>query len=478
MMDRDVFKSQVLRNFYDISKIPRCSGNEKGVSNYLKDRYRDLGFEIIQDKNYNLLIKKPGTKGFENHEPIAIQSHLDMVCEVSEGLEFDFEKSSINLSIKDGYLITEETTTLGADNGIGMAMMMSLLEDEKAAHPPLELIFTVEEETTFKGAYTLDETQLHSKRIINLDNSEENTIVCGSAGGILVDVYCAIDSIDIDKSLGTYCLKISGMLGGHSGQDVEKGRANAIKILTGSLYKLPSDIIPLFIEAGNNYNAIPRDAKFYFQAQDSAIEGIENAIGEYLEVIGEKYSAEELNIEIVKSDREFKSGFSVDILLKLLNYLMLTPIGINSMDSNITGVVSSSSNLGKIRIVDNYLVMSSEIRGSYDFEIEEMVNKICHITDTLGFSIDTSGYYPPWRFNPNSKLLKTALSAFEKCRLEPRVTALHAGLEAGVLSQKLNTTEIISIGPTIKYLHSPLEMVDIESVDRIYDVLLEILKLV
>lgn len=476
-MDRDFFKSQVLKNFYDISRIPRCSGNEQEISNYLKDRFQNLGFDIIQDKNYNLIIKKTGSKGLENNPSIAIQSHLDMVCEKSEGLNFDFVNSPIHLSIDNGFLNTKESTTLGADNGIGMAMMMTLLEDTAAIHPPLEMIFTVEEETTFKGAYTLDEYNLQSKRIINLDNSEENKIVCGSAGGILVDVYCALDSIDINENFGNYCLKISGMLGGHSGQDVEKGRANAVKALTGALYKLPSDIIPLYIEAGNNYNAIPRDARFYFQAEEGLINNIQDSINSYLEIIREKHAKEEINIEIEKTNRVFETGFSVDILLKLLNYLMLTPIGINSMDSNIPGVVSSSSNLGKIRKEDKFLVLSSEIRGSYDFEIEELVNKICHITDTLGFGIETSGYYPPWRFNPSSKLLETALKAYGKFDLKPEVTALHAGLEAGVLSQKLNTTEIISIGPTIKYLHSPLEIVDIESVDRIYAVLLEILKI-
>lgn len=477
-MDRDFLKSQVLKNFYDISRIPRCSGNEEGISNYLKDRYSKFGFEIIQDENHNLVIKKDGNNGLENKSPIVIQSHLDMVCEMAEGLDFDFENSPINLAIKDGFLSTDELTTLGADNGIGMAMMMSVLEDETAIHPPLEMVFTVEEETTFKGAYTIDESHIQGKRVINLDNSEENTIVCGSAGGILVDVFYALDSTEVKKGLSTYCLKISGMLGGHSGQDVEKGRANAVKVLTGALYRLPSDILPLLIEAGNNYNAIPRDAKFYFQAEEDLIENIRNSTSEYLEMIREKYSKEDIDIKIEKSDRVFENGFSVDTLLKLLNYLMLSPIGINSMDSNLHGVVSSSSNLGKIRMENGYVVLSSEIRGAYDFEIEEIVNRICHITDTLNFGIETSGYYPPWRFNPNSNLLKTALKAYEKFGSKPEITSLHAGLEAGVLSQKLDTTEIISIGPTIKYLHSPLEMVDIESVDRIYAVLLEILKTV
>lgn len=477
-MDRDFLKSQVLKNFYDISRIPRCSGNEEGISNYLKDRYSKFGFEIIQDENHNLVIKKDGNNGLENKSPIVIQSHLDMVCEMAEGLDFDFENSPINLAIKDGFLSTDELTTLGADNGIGMAMMMSVLEDETAIHPPLEMVFTVEEETTFKGAYTIDESHIQGKRVINLDNSEENTIVCGSAGGILVDVFYALDSTEVKKGLSTYCLKISGMLGGHSGQDVEKGRANAVKVLTGALYRLPSDILPLLIEAGNNYNAIPRDAKFYFQAEEDLIENIRNSTSEYLEMIREKYSKEDIDIKIEKSDRVFENGFSVDTLLKLLNYLMLSPIGINSMDSNLHGVVSSSSNLGKIRMENGYVVLSSEIRGAYDFEIEEIVNRICHITDTLKFGIETSGYYPPWRFNPNSNLLKTALKAYEKFGSKPEITSLHAGLEAGVLSQKLDTTEIISIGPTIKYLHSPLEMVDIESVDRIYAVLLEILKTV
>lgn len=477
-MDRDFLKSQVLKNFYDISRIPRCSGNEEGISNYLKDRYSKFGFEIIQDENHNLVIKKDGNNGLENKSPIVIQSHLDMVCEMAEGLDFDFENSPIKLAIKDGFLSTDELTTLGADNGIGMAMMMSVLEDETAIHPPLEMVFTVEEETTFKGAYTIDESHIQGKRVINLDNSEENTIVCGSAGGILVDVFYALDSTEVKKGLSTYCLKISGMLGGHSGQDVEKGRANAVKVLTGALYRLPSDILPLLIEAGNNYNAIPRDAKFYFQAEEDLIENIRNSTSEYLEMIREKYSKEDIDIKIEKSDRVFENGFSVDTLLKLLNYLMLSPIGINSMDSNLHGVVSSSSNLGKIRMENGYVVLSSEIRGAYDFEIEEIVNRICHITDTLNFGIETSGYYPPWRFNPNSNLLKTALKAYEKFGSKPEITSLHAGLEAGVLSQKLDTTEIISIGPTIKYLHSPLEMVDIESVDRIYAVLLEILKTV
>lgn len=477
-MDRDFLKSQVLKNFYDISRIPRCSGNEEGISNYLKDRYSKFGFEIIQDENHNLVIKKDGNNGLENKSPIVIQSHLDMVCEMAEGLDFDFENSPINLAIKDGFLSTDELTTLGADNGIGMAMMMSVLEDETAIHPPLEMVFTVEEETTFKGAYTIDESHIQGKRVINLDNSEENTIVCGSAGGILVDVFYALDSTEVKKGLSTYCLKISGMLGGHSGQDVEKGRANAVKVLTGALYRLPSDILSLLIEAGNNYNAIPRDAKFYFQAEEDLIENIRNSTSEYLEMIREKYSKEDIDIKIEKSDRVFENGFSVDTLLKLLNYLMLSPIGINSMDSNLHGVVSSSSNLGKIRMENGYVVLSSEIRGAYDFEIEEIVNRICHITDTLNFGIETSGYYPPWRFNPNSNLLKTALKAYEKFGSKPEITSLHAGLEAGVLSQKLDTTEIISIGPTIKYLHSPLEMVDIESVDRIYAVLLEILKTV
>ncbi|WP_425538217.1 beta-Ala-His dipeptidase [Microaceticoccus formicicus] len=476
-MDRDFLKSQVLKNFYDISRIPRCSGNEEGISNYLKDRYGKLGFEIIQDKNHNLIIKKDGN-GLENKSPVVIQSHLDMVCEVAEGFDFDFDNYPIKLALKDGFLSTDELTTLGADNGIGVAMMMSILDDETAVHPPLEMVFTVEEETTFKGAYTIDQSHILGKRVINLDNSVENTIVCGSAGGILVDVFCALDSAEVEIDLSTYCLKISGMLGGHSGQDVEKGRANAVKVLTGALYRLPSDILPLSIEAGNNYNAIPRDAKFYFQADDDLIENIRNSSSEYLEIIREKYSKEDIDIKIEKSDRVFENGFSVDTLLKLLNYLMLSPIGINSMDSDLHGVVSSSSNLGKIRMENGYVVLSSEIRGSYDFEIEEIVNRICHITDTLGFGIETSGYYPPWRFNPNSKLLKTALKAYEKFGSKPEITSLHAGLEAGVLSQKLDTTEIISIGPTIKYLHSPLEMVDIESVDRIYAVLLEILKTV
>lgn len=467
--------SDVLKNFYDISKIPRCSGNEKGISDYLFNRFKSQKLDVYQDDNHNLIVKKHGSKGYEESRVTALQAHLDMVCESDESIDFDFENDQIPLKNTDGWINTGNTTSLGADNGIGVAMMMSLLEDESAIHPPLEMIFTTEEETTFAGINSLNEELLTASRIINLDHSSEDSIVCGSAGGVLVDVYCYLDSKDIVSGKKNYELNISGITGGHSGQDIDKGRANAIVVLRKILYNIPSDIIPLSLHAGNNYNAIPRDASFYFAADENTVMHIQSGIDKVVSELGEKYP-EDLKVELKYSDAEFNSGFSVDTLLKVLNYLILTPIGINTMEAKLPGVVSSSSNLGKIRHVDNYLVFSSEIRGAYNFEIEELVNAICHVVDTLGFNINTSGYYPPWTYNAESELLKTAIQAYEEeVGVPPGITALHAGLEAGVLSQKLNTTEIISIGPNIKYLHSPLECVEIDSIEKIYRVLKRLL---
>ena len=471
---------RVMYYFEEITKIPRCSHHEEKISNYLAGVGRSLGLEVIQDEALNIIIKKPGSKGYENSPTVILQGHMDMVCEKTQDSNHDFSKDPIKFHIDGDYIIAEKTT-LGADNGIALAMILAILESKDILHPPLEALITSDEESGMTGASALSTENLKGRILINLDSEEEGTILVSCAGGERNIIAIPIEWKDTIKERESYELIVSGLQGGHSGIDINRGRGNSNKIMGRVLNRLNKELdYDLFhIEGGSKPNAIPRYtrakvaiAKGEFEKAKSIIFDLDKELkNEFL------HSDKDIEIKLNKLKEEEDKAFSENTKSKLITALNLLPNGVQSMSMAIEGLVESSNNLGVIKTLDNQITLESAIRSSVGTLKQFISEQIELLAKVIGGSYERTSSYPAWQYKDNSYIREIIKESYrELYNKEINISAIHAGLECGIFDEKFENIDMVSLGPTMYGVHAPGERLSISSTERTYQLLLQVLE--
>ncbi len=464
---------KVLYFFEELSKIPRGSSNEKEVSDYCRKFAEDRNLEVFQDEVYNIVIKKAGTKGKENNEAVILQGHLDMVCEKNKDTNHDFMKEGIKLKL-EGDFISGTGTTLGADNGVAIAMAMAILDSDDIAHPPLEAVFTTQEETGMDGAFALDTSILKAKKMINLDTDTESIFFTSCAGGNKNQGKLKIDYVNIDKNnYHGYALQVKGLKGGHSGVEIDQEKGNANKIAFRIMKQLfdETDLFIYDVDGGSKDNAIPRECSVNFMIKKGEEKKAEEIVNKLAEIIKNEFRIQDagLNIFMEMADCVDKA-FSKENAKALINTIILLPNGVASMSMNIKGLVETSNNVGVIKIEEGKVVITSATRSSTLSKKEELKDKIKLVYDTFGFESEFYGDYPAWEFKAESALRPLFSEVHEELfGVKPTLSAIHAGLECGLIIGKMPELDIIAVGATIYDAHTPDERVSVSSMERTYN---------
>ncbi|NLW42674.1 MAG: aminoacyl-histidine dipeptidase [Tissierellia bacterium] len=470
-MLKNVDSKRVLDFFREISKIPRCSGNEKEISDYLRNFALELDLEVIQDELLNIVIKKPGSIGYEKSPTVVLQGHMDMVCEKGTNSKHDFSKDPIELIEKEGF-ITGNDTTLGADDGIAVAMGMAILESDNIPHPPLELLITVREETDMSGALGLSSEILDGDMMINIDSEEEGILTVGSAGGVTVYATHMIEKEECDWN--AYNVKFDGLKGGHSGMEIDKNRGNMIKVMNEflSILSNKTKIKVGKFTSGSLDNAIPRSGEINLCVENNDREIFEFAKKELIS----KFKDVDGKITIEVDEINDKEVWSETIFSDITKMISEIPTGVFSF-VNGSNLVESSNNLALIKEKDEEIYLEISIRSSDVAKEKEIVDKCIQILDENNFESKLDSSYPSWEYKAVSPLRDLAQKIYKKMYKEEIETlVVHAGLECGAISSQYPNMDIISIGPNITGAHTPKEKMDLKSVERVYEYVLELLK--
>jgi dipeptidase D len=466
------------KHFDELRKIPRCSKHEEKVREYILEFAKSHNLVANTDEVGNVVVSKPATPGFENKPVLVLQGHLDMVCEKNSDLNFDFSTDPIQLQI-DGEFLTADGTSLGADNGIGVATTLAILEDQQLQHGAIEGLFTIDEETGLTGAFKLDSDFLIGRMMLNLDSEEEGAIYVGCAGGGDTSIKLPIESCEPFENGKWLKIHVTGLRGGHSGIDIPEQRGNAIKIisrlLSNAIGKAQFNIAQIF--GGSKRNAIPREATAIVVVNTDEINDFKTAIQtEESTILAEiKPIDPEFKVEFEDSDPGAKV-FAKNTSDKLLNLINGLPHGVLAMNFDIPDLVETSTNLATIERQEDFIVIGMSTRSSIGSQLEAARGSIRAIATLAGANVIENPPYPGWKPNMDSNILKIAKDVFTvKFGKVPDIKAIHAGLECGIIGEKFAGMDMISIGPDIKYPHSPDEKVHISSVERFYDVVLLIM---
>ncbi|MGE7925446.1 aminoacyl-histidine dipeptidase [Viridibacillus arvi] len=458
---------EVFYYFAEISKIPRGSGNEKAISDYLVRFAEERNLEVVQDSALNVIIKKDATTGYENVPTVIIQGHMDMVCEKNQDTIHDFEKDPLQLRI-EGDMLYATDTTLGADNGIAVAYALALLDAEDIPHPSLEVVITTEEETTMNGALAVDAVHFKGEILINIDSEEDGKLLVSSAGGVHVTQVLPIKWENATEHEVAYSIRIKGLKGGHSGISINKERGNSNKILGRVLHELSTEFQYSIqqINGGLKPNAIPREAVATVFIQQEDVEQIKEKIDKYNDMLKNELQFSDSNVSIVfeKTDISSSNVFAKETKHKAITSLLLIPHGVQGMSMAIEGLVESSTNLGVVTTTDTSITFESEIRSSVKSVKSYMVTQVRRIAEMLECEVLIDSDYPEWPYNPDSKAKKLFEETYkEKYGKEMEVIAVHAGIECGVFIEKIPGIDAISIGPDIFLVHTPDEHISIPS---------------
>ena len=469
------------KNFYSLTQIPRPSGKKEEISKFLADYGRSLGLETVVDEIGNVIIRKPASAGMENHPGVILQGHMDMVPQKNNDTQFDFEKDPIRAYIEDNKeWVTADGTTLGADNGIGVATAMAILADKNVVHPPLEAFFTVDEETGMYGAHALEGGVLQGKILLNLDSETEGELYIGCAGG--VDTTARFDFTPVEVEEGDIALKISlkGLKGGHSGCDIHLQRANANKLLFRFLKVAVADYEARLaeVEGGSLRNAIPREASAVITIPADGKEEMLQLVDEWEDLFIKEYDGIEDDIHFTAEEVACpKTELPEDVQDFLIHAITICPHGVYRMIPEMPDVVETSNNLSAIKMEGNSVVVLCLTRSSVESRKEELKQMIQSTFAMAGAEVEFSGAYPGWKPNLNSRILGVMKDIYtKKFGNEPRIVTIHAGLECGIIGRNYPGMDMISFGPTIEHPHSPDERVNIATVQKYYDFLLETLK--
>jgi dipeptidase D len=467
--------------FYEISQIPRCSREEEKVREYVIEAAKRNNLTYKMDPVGNVVVQKPATPGLEKKPIIVFQGHLDMVCEKNKGTEHDFSKDPIKL-LRDGDWIKADGTTLGSDNGIGVAAALAILEDKEMKHGPLEFLFTIDEETGLTGAQEISKDLLEGRILLNMDSEEDGAVYIGCAGGQDAELFLSIDTEKIPAGFKAVLVKVTGLMGGHSGLNIHEGRGNAIKLLNRFLWKTLPQISGRLasIEGGSKHNAIPREAEaIVFIPQDKLSELKEN-VKRYDQFFKDEYKLSDPNVELSIEESGFtepQEMFSSNLHNRLMNLIFSLPHGVLSMSHAIAGLVETSTNLAVVSRKNGQVGILTSQRSSVGSALSEIHDMVLACGYQAGAEVHAGGGYPAWQPNPDSALLKRTKQVHKELfGKEPEVKAIHAGLECGIIGDKFPGMDMISFGPTIMGAHSPDERIQISTVERFWKLVESLVK--
>ncbi|GGH72774.1 aminoacyl-histidine dipeptidase [Phaeocystidibacter marisrubri] len=471
--------AEVWKQFAALNAVPRPSKKEEQVIAFMMEFGKSLGLETEKDEVGNVLIRKPASAGMEDRRVVVLQSHLDMVCQQNAGTNHDFETEGIDMYV-DGDWVKARGTTLGADNGMGVAAIMALLESKTIQHPPLEAIFTIDEETGMTGAQELRQNWLEGKLLLNLDTEDDDELSIGCAGGVDITATWKYATEAVSKGMAGRVLTVRGLNGGHSGMDIHKGLGNANKILNRVLFRLNevADVRVVSIDGGSLRNAIPREAfaKVAIVGTDEGV--ITTALKSAMDDILPEYKTTDPNLSIEWAEGEASERMMTrEDQVKMMNAIYAVPNGIHRMSPDIEDLVQTSNNLARVEVKEGEGKILCLTRSSVDTEKMDHANGIKAALQLVGADVVFSGSYPGWTPDPSSQILKTMRALYaELYGEEANVLACHAGLECGLLGDRYPGMEMISFGPNIRGAHSPDEKVQISSVQKFWGFLLETLK--
>ena len=471
----------VFSYFEKICSIPHGSGNVQNISNYLVEFAKERNLEYIQDEVYNVIIKKPGPKGYEAKEPGIIQGHMDMVAVKKPECTKDMLTESLDVKT-EGDFVYAEGTSLGGDDGIAVAYALALLDSKDIPHPPLEVVITVDEEVGMDGALFIDLSPLKGKKLLNIDSEKEGELTVSCAGGMRINGSLPVQWESITENMQGKQVTLTGLLGGHSGVEIHKNRGNANVLVGYVLQELSKkvNIKILSLEGGTKDNAIPREAKATILLTENDVSYYEESIKEIEKAIQEKFKETDKGVRIVSKDvsvkpeRKALSQVSASNIIKLLNTV---PNGVQAMSRQLEGLVETSLNLGIIVLKEEEFSATFSLRSSVVSEKEKLRDKVAGILDSLGGSYVFSGDYPAWEYKEDSKLRDTFVEVYEKMYgKKPVVLSIHAGLECGILADKIEDLDSVSFGPDMEDIHTTEEKLSISSTKRVWEFLLELLK--
>lgn len=469
---------KVFAFFEKICSIPHGSGNCAALSAFIADFAKQRGLDFAVDAEQNVLIRKPASPGYEKYETLILQGHLDMVCEKDPELEFDFAKDAIQPYI-DGDDIKARGTSLGGDNGIAIAMMLAILDDDTLHHPQLEMLMTVDEETSMDGAFGFDCAQLRGHRLINLDSEYEGVLMCSCAGG--VDVVCNLPVLREEKEGCRLTLTVAHLRGGHSGVEIDKGRANANILMGRLLFRLQNEL-PLGIAeycGGSRVNAIASHAEAEILIEKSRLTECEGHIKQMEAIFRKEYHASDpdISVNLKLSESGCFPVLDEASAARMISLLLILPDGMQEMSAEMPGLVQTSCNLGAASLQESAFTFTSSIRSCMETKKMMLAEKIMRIVVLTGGSAALEGDYPGWSYQPDSRLKETLINAYQKvCGIKASAEAVHAGMECGIFAAGIPNLDCVSIGPTMGDVHTPQEHLSISSVQRTWKVLLTALE--
>ena len=465
-----------LHYFEEISQIPRGSGNEKAIATYIENWAKERNLYVDRDSCNNLFIKKPGTEGYENSEPVLLQGHTDMVCEKNSDTVHDFEKDPIKLVV-DGDYLKADGTTLGADDGVAVSYIMALLDSKDIPHPPLECLLTTSEEVGMTGAFGFDANKVSARKLINLDSDNENEILCGAAGGLRVAISRGFDKV---KAEGTALkLTVKGLMGGHSGGEIHMEKGNSNKIMGRILFECEkvSKLNLVSIEGGSKENAIPREAFATIYVPDdkvalvkTAAESLAKNIADELEDTDKDFTFKIEEAPKAETMMDEKASSDIIAMLKLL------PHGVRAKSMALKDLVVTSMNVGVVVTLDNAVEIRTSLRSSVESLILNLADEVELIARDHNAQAERGSKYPGWKFASVSPLRELCTRVYREMNgEEPKVIAIHAGLECGLFKEQIPDLDIISNGPNCKDIHTPDETLDLNSYARVWKFLLRLL---
>lgn len=470
---------ELWKHFDDIRRIPRPSGKEEKIRQHMRQVARDHDFEIKEDGAGNIVIKVPATPGHEAAPIVVIQGHMDMVCEKNADTAFDFDNDPIEVVV-EGDWVTAQGTTLGADNGLGLAASLAAATDPSVVHGPLELLFTVDEETGLTGAMQLDDSMLEGRKLLNLDSEDDGVLFVGCAGGKDATLTFPITRSGAPDWVGRR-IEVKGLRGGHSGLDIGDNRGNAIRILARTLAAI-RDTLELSLasfEGGSAHNAIPREASAVCLVPTDHVEQLEALVAEQLELARAEYGAVEpkLAIELRPADDPPATVIDNEPAARFIDLLLALPHGAHSMSHDIEGLVETSNNMATIKTGASQIELLSSQRSSNMDKLDLLTEQIRAVARLAGGECEVGGGYPAWQPNMDSPLLAKCQAVYQEMfGKEPVVEIIHAGLECGIIGAKYEGMDMISFGPTIKNPHSPDETIEVETIGKVWDFLAALLK--
>jgi len=461
----------------ELLRIPHGSGNEKAISDHLVAFAKKQGLEVIQDQALNVMIRKPGTAGRENEQPVILQAHMDMVCEKNEDVVHDFFVDPI-IPVVDGDWVKAKGTTLGADDASGVSIIMAILAADNLSHPPIEAVLTTSEETDMGGAFYFDTTLLEGKRLINLDSDQEGTLTVSCVSSSTVNMFVPVEFGAVPDGLSTYILVVKGLMGGHSGTDIDKNRANANVLAARLLVAIDSGSLHVTsIHGGSSKNAIPRECKVVLSFAENDFETIKTKLTHAEVEFREEYINETDLTVILEECEPAEKALNDSTLKKIIAGILFTPNGVLSMSSDYEGLVQTSNSLGIIDTGEEWVTLTSYLRSSLQSERELVLGKMNSLADVIGARVFATEQSPTWSYKADSALRDIMIALYEDLYGKaPFISSVHAGLECSIFAERISDVDIVSIGVTIQGAHSPDEQMSLSSFDRTCNFLVMLLE--